>query len=164
MHHRRIYHERISRIHNVLPFPLSLSNAPLSPSSLRVHSPPSVIVQSDHRLAIKTITLPLAIASGLSVGKEGPSVHVAVCTGHTLSRLFNLSKSAFSMREIYAASSAAGVAVAFGAPIGRSPVTSLPFYPISFPAFLSLSLFPRYFSLSGFPRYFPPVVSPFVLV
>ena len=69
-------------------------------------------------LAIKTITLPLAIASGLSVGKEGPSVHVAVCAGHTISRLFRLSKSAFSMREIYAASSAAGVAVAFGAPIG----------------------------------------------
>jgi chloride channel 3/4/5 len=69
-------------------------------------------------LAIKTITLPLAIASGLSVGKEGPSVHVAVCAGHTISRLFRLSRSAFSMREIYAASSAAGVAVAFGAPIG----------------------------------------------
>jgi chloride channel 3/4/5 len=69
-------------------------------------------------LAIKTISLPLAIASGLSIGKEGPSVHVAVSTAHTTSRLFNLSRSAFSMREIYAASSAAGVAVAFGAPIG----------------------------------------------
>src|SRR5271155_3499440 len=69
-------------------------------------------------LAIKTITLPLAIASGLSVGKEGPSVHVAVCFAHTISRLFRLSRSAFSMREIYAASSAAGVAVAFGAPVG----------------------------------------------
>lgn len=68
--------------------------------------------------AIKTITLPLAIASGLSVGKEGPSVHVAVCAGHIIARLFRLSKSAFSMREIYAASSATGVAVAFGAPIG----------------------------------------------
>jgi H+/Cl- antiporter ClcA len=97
MYHRRIHHERIPRLHHV---PTPLSNI------------------LTHRLAIKTITLPLAIASGLSVGKEGPSVHVAVCAGHTISRLFNLSKSAFSMREIYAASSAAGVAVAFGAPIG----------------------------------------------
>jgi chloride channel 3/4/5 len=69
-------------------------------------------------LVIKTISLPLAIASGLSVGKEGPSVHVAVCAGHTISRLFPLHRSALSMREIYAASAAAGVAVAFGAPIG----------------------------------------------
>lgn len=45
-------------------------------------------------------------------------MHVAVCAGHTISRLFRLSKSAVAMREIYAASSAAGVAVAFGAPVG----------------------------------------------
>jgi chloride channel 3/4/5 len=70
-------------------------------------------------LAIKTITLPLAIASGLSVGKEGPSVHVAVCFAHTLSRLFPQTHRTRSlMRELYAASSGAGVAVAFGAPIG----------------------------------------------
>ena len=40
-------------------------------------------------LVIKSICLPLAIASGLSVGKEGPSVHYAVCTGNVISRLFN---------------------------------------------------------------------------
>ncbi|OQE80216.1 hypothetical protein PENNAL_c0047G04601 [Penicillium nalgiovense] len=50
-------------------------------------------------LLIKSIALPLAIASGLSVGKEGPSVH-------------------FATREILTASAAAGVAVAFGSPIG----------------------------------------------
>ena len=31
---------------------------------------------------------PLAIASGLSIGKEGPSVHTAVCIGNVISRMF----------------------------------------------------------------------------
>ncbi|KAI0081975.1 Cl-channel protein [Panus rudis PR-1116 ss-1] len=68
---------------------------------------------------IKSLTLPLVIASGLSVGKEGPSVHVACCTGYVVARLFGrFSRSQGKMREILTASSAAGVAVAFGAPIG----------------------------------------------
>ncbi|OBT59570.1 hypothetical protein VE04_00009 [Pseudogymnoascus sp. 24MN13] len=70
-------------------------------------------------LLIKSIGLPLAIASGLSVGKEGPSVHYAVCTGNVISRLFDKYKrNASKTREILSASSAAGVAVAFGSPIG----------------------------------------------
>ncbi|KKY22386.1 putative chloride channel protein [Diplodia seriata] len=70
-------------------------------------------------LAIKSITLPLAIASGLSVGKEGPSVHYAVCTGNVVSRMFNKYKrNASKTREILTASAAAGVGVAFGSPIG----------------------------------------------
>lgn len=70
-------------------------------------------------LIIKSICLPLAIASGLSVGKEGPSVHYAVCTGNVISRLFNKYKrNASKTREILSASAAAGVAVAFGSPIG----------------------------------------------
>lgn len=40
-------------------------------------------------LLIKSICLPLAIASGLSVGKEGPSVHYAVCTGNVISKFFD---------------------------------------------------------------------------
>lgn len=68
---------------------------------------------------IKSITLPLVIASGLSVGKEGPSVHVACCVGNLVASLFNrYSRSQGKMREILTASSAAGVAVAFGSPIG----------------------------------------------
>ncbi|KAI9658215.1 MAG: glycerol ethanol, ferric requiring protein [Trizodia sp. TS-e1964] len=70
-------------------------------------------------LLIKSIGLPLAIASGLSVGKEGPSVHYAVCTGNVISRFFDKYKrNAAKTREILSACAAAGVAVAFGSPIG----------------------------------------------
>lgn len=70
-------------------------------------------------LLIKSITLPLAIGSGLSVGKEGPSVHYAVCAGSVISRYFEKYKrNASKTREILTASAAAGVAVAFGSPIG----------------------------------------------
>ena len=70
-------------------------------------------------LVIKSIGLPLAIASGLSVGKEGPSVHYAVCTGNVISRFFHKYKrNAAKTREILTATAAAGVAVAFGSPIG----------------------------------------------
>ncbi|KAF8070810.1 Cl-channel protein [Lyophyllum atratum] len=68
---------------------------------------------------IKSITLPLVIASGLSVGKEGPSVHVACCIGSLVAGMFKkFSRSQGKMREIVTAASAAGVAVAFGSPIG----------------------------------------------
>ncbi|KAI9798023.1 MAG: glycerol ethanol, ferric requiring protein [Candelina submexicana] len=70
-------------------------------------------------LFIKSIGLPLAIASGLSVGKEGPSVHYAVCTGNVISRFFDkYRRNAAKTREILSACAAAGVAVAFGSPIG----------------------------------------------
>ncbi|THY54914.1 CLC voltage-gated chloride channel [Aureobasidium pullulans] len=70
-------------------------------------------------LLIKSIGLPLAIASGLSVGKEGPSVHYAVCTGNVISRFFDkYRRNAAKTREILSACAAAGVAVAFGSPIG----------------------------------------------
>ncbi|OJD19363.1 hypothetical protein AJ78_00633 [Emergomyces pasteurianus Ep9510] len=70
-------------------------------------------------LIIKSLTLPLSIASGLSVGKEGPSVHFAVCTGNVISRWFDKYKrNAAKTREILTATAGAGVAVAFGSPIG----------------------------------------------
>lgn len=70
-------------------------------------------------LVIKSVALPLAIASGLSVGKEGPSVHYAVCTGNVISRMFDkYRRNASKTREILSACAAAGVAVAFGSPIG----------------------------------------------
>ncbi|KAI1431881.1 voltage gated chloride channel [Xylaria sp. CBS 124048] len=70
-------------------------------------------------LLIKSVSLPLAIGSGLSVGKEGPSVHYAVCTGNVISRMFaKYRRNASKTREILSACAAAGVAVAFGSPIG----------------------------------------------
>ncbi|CAH2352179.1 anion/proton exchange transporter Gef1p [[Candida] railenensis] len=70
-------------------------------------------------LLIKSLGLPLAIGSGLSVGKEGPSVHYAVCVGNCVSKIFEkYRKSASKAREFLTATAAAGVAVAFGSPMG----------------------------------------------
>ncbi|KKA29933.1 hypothetical protein TD95_001484 [Thielaviopsis punctulata] len=70
-------------------------------------------------LFIKSVALPITIASGLSVGKEGPSVHYAVCTSNVISRMFEKYKrNASKTREVLCAGAAAGVAVAFGSPIG----------------------------------------------
>lgn len=70
-------------------------------------------------LIIKSVGLPLAIASGLSLGKEGPSVHYAVCVGSSMAKLFySYRHSASKAREFLTATAAAGVAVAFGSPMG----------------------------------------------
>ncbi|KAJ3156574.1 hypothetical protein HDU89_004356 [Geranomyces variabilis] len=70
-------------------------------------------------LLIKCIGLCLSVASGLSLGKEGPLVHVACCVGNILPRIFDkYASNEAKKREILSASSAAGVSVAFGAPIG----------------------------------------------
>lgn len=103
-------------------------------------------------LLIKTVTLVLVVSSGLSLGKEGPLVHVACCCGNFFSSLFSkysknegkrrevsmlrvkprplqgtctcwLSRKTWNWRELFAsqvlsAAAAAGVSVAFGAPIG----------------------------------------------
>jgi chloride channel 3/4/5 len=70
-------------------------------------------------LVVKSVALILSVASGLSLGKEGPYVHIATCIGNIACRLF--SKYTYNdgkRREVLSASAAAGVAVAFGAPIG----------------------------------------------
>ncbi|KAG0182210.1 glycerol ethanol, ferric requiring protein [Apophysomyces sp. BC1034] len=70
-------------------------------------------------LVMKSVGLTMAVASNLSIGKEGPSVHMACCVGNVVSRSFQRFRtSKAEMREILTASSAAGVAVAFGSPIG----------------------------------------------
>jgi len=45
-------------------------------------------VLSAWTLLIKPLGLALSVASGLSLGKEGPLVHVACCFAYQLSRLF----------------------------------------------------------------------------
>jgi chloride channel 3/4/5 len=70
-------------------------------------------------LVVKTVGLILSVASGLSLGKEGPFVHIATCVGNIACRLFSkYDNNDAKRREVLSAAAAAGVAVAFGAPIG----------------------------------------------
>ena len=70
-------------------------------------------------LVVKTLALILAVASGLSLGKEGPYVHIATCVGNIACRLFSkYNHNDGKRREVLSASAASGVGVAFGAPIG----------------------------------------------
>ena len=70
-------------------------------------------------LVAKTFGLILAVASGMSLGKEGPYVHIATCVGNICCRAFiKYRQNDGKRREVLSASAAAGVAVAFGAPIG----------------------------------------------
>ncbi|KAI9019798.1 chloride channel [Hyaloraphidium curvatum] len=70
-------------------------------------------------LLIKCIGLALSTASGLSLGKEGPLVHVGCCIGNIIARMFpKYNRNEAKKREILSAAAAAGVSVAFGSPIG----------------------------------------------
>lgn len=68
---------------------------------------------------VKSICMVLVVAAGLSLGKEGPFVHIACCIGNIVSHFFpKYARNDAKKREVLSASSAAGVSVAFGAPIG----------------------------------------------
>ncbi|KAI8942212.1 hypothetical protein NX059_000295 [Plenodomus lindquistii] len=70
-------------------------------------------------LVTKTIGLCLAVASGLWLGKEGPLVHVACCSANLFMKLFsNVNGNEARKREVLSAAAAAGISVAFGAPVG----------------------------------------------
>jgi chloride channel 3/4/5 len=70
-------------------------------------------------LVVKTLALVLSVASGLSIGKEGPYVHIATAIGNISCRIFSkYYKNDGKRREVLSASAASGVGVAFGAPIG----------------------------------------------
>jgi chloride channel 3/4/5 len=70
-------------------------------------------------LFFKAIGLVLSVASGMSIGKEGPYVHMATCIGNIASRISSKYRNNDAKRrELLSASAAAGVAVAFGSPLG----------------------------------------------
>ncbi|KAJ5666718.1 CTD kinase subunit gamma Ctk3 C-terminal [Penicillium macrosclerotiorum] len=70
-------------------------------------------------LTIKSLGLCLAVASGLWLGKEGPLVHVACCCANIMMKPFDgLNGNEARKREVLSAAAAAGISVAFGAPIG----------------------------------------------
>ncbi|KAK9476328.1 chloride channel [Lipomyces japonicus] len=72
-----------------------------------------------YTLFIKSIALVLSISSGLNVGKEGPYVHIAACVGNIACRFFTkFNNNDGKRREILSAAASAGVAVAFGSPLG----------------------------------------------
>ncbi|PVG03313.1 Cl-channel protein [Serendipita vermifera] len=68
---------------------------------------------------IKSLGLALSVASGLSLGKEGPLVHVSCCLALLLLRMFkSLERNEAQKRYVLASAAAAGVSVAFGSPLG----------------------------------------------
>ncbi|KAK7610988.1 voltage gated chloride channel [Phyllosticta paracitricarpa] len=70
-------------------------------------------------LVIKSLGLCLAVASGLWLGKEGPLVHVACCCANVIMKLFSsINNNEARKREVLSAAAAAGISVAFGAPVG----------------------------------------------
>eukprot|EP00930_Biecheleria_cincta_P036145 TRINITY_DN24806_c0_g1_i1.p1 TRINITY_DN24806_c0_g1~~TRINITY_DN24806_c0_g1_i1.p1 ORF type:complete len:781 (+),score=93.02 TRINITY_DN24806_c0_g1_i1:69-2411(+) len=69
-------------------------------------------------LLVKVPGLALSVAAGMSLGKEGPLVHVAVCWAQQWSMLFGQFQNEGKRRELFSAAAAAGVSTAFGAPLG----------------------------------------------
>lgn len=70
-------------------------------------------------MLVKSLAVILSISTGLKIGKEGPLVHIAACTGNILCRFFSkyIGKGE-KYRDTLSAAAAAGVVVTFGAPIG----------------------------------------------
>ncbi|CAD7927256.1 unnamed protein product [Amoebophrya sp. A120] len=77
-------------------------------------------VLSAPTLFIKCIGLCLVVSAGMCLGKEGPLVHVSCCWAMLCSTLLpgNFAESHAKVRELLSAGAAAGVSVAFGAPLG----------------------------------------------
>jgi chloride channel 7 len=75
-------------------------------------------------LLVKIFGLALAVSSGLCIGKEGPLAHIGAILGHCVIYIplpfLKYFRNDVDKREFAAAGAAAGVAAAFGSPIGGS--------------------------------------------
>jgi chloride channel 3/4/5 len=69
-------------------------------------------------LVFKAITVAMTTGCGLCVGKEGPFVHIGACVGDLVGGLFPAYENLSLRRELIAAGAGAGMAAAFGAPVG----------------------------------------------
>lgn len=70
-------------------------------------------------LFVKAFGAVFAVSTGMTLGKEGPFVHVSACVGNLVAQWFpKYRDNGRKYREILSASVAAGLSVAFGAPIG----------------------------------------------
>jgi len=68
---------------------------------------------------LKAIGAPFSVATGMSLGKEGPFVHIAACVGTMVANWFpKYRENGKQYRDILTAACAAGLSAAFGAPIG----------------------------------------------
>lgn len=69
-------------------------------------------------MAVKLVGLTLAVSSNMWAGKEGPLVHISCCCANVLMYMFPLlDGNEARKRELLLAASAAGISVAFNAPI-----------------------------------------------
>ncbi|KAI9661478.1 MAG: hypothetical protein M1831_003000 [Alyxoria varia] len=70
-------------------------------------------------LVVKAVGAVFAVSTGMCLGKEGPFVHISACVGNLVACAFpRFRENGRKMREFLSAAIAAGLAVAFGAPIG----------------------------------------------
>jgi chloride channel 3/4/5 len=70
-------------------------------------------------MVVKIIGLGFSVSSGLNLGKEGPFVHLASALASVLASMFHELRTDFNiMLELITSGTAAGVAVAFNAPVG----------------------------------------------
>jgi H+/Cl- antiporter ClcA len=69
----------------------------------------------------KVILLTLALFIGATVGREGPSVHVAACALYLANRVATFAPSTVE-RGLIRAGGAAGIGAAFNAPVRRADV------------------------------------------
>ncbi|KAF2460892.1 chloride channel [Lineolata rhizophorae] len=70
-------------------------------------------------LLVKAFGSIFAVSTGMCLGKEGPFVHISTCVGYLVGKFIpKYRDNGRKMRQLLSAACAAGLSVAFGAPIG----------------------------------------------